>query len=90
MIKLNNPFYEHLPLCDLHGEIKDTVPIILNRFIAEQLILEQYQFIIMHGIGTGVVKEACHTTLSQHESVKDFYLDPSNSGLTIVFIKAKN
>jgi len=90
MKKLNNPFLDKLPLCDLHGEIRETVPIILNNFIEEQLILKQTKFIVMHGIGEGVVKEACYDHLKQNKHVKDFYLEPTNAGITIVNLKPKS
>jgi len=87
MKKLNNPFLEHLPLCDLHGEIEDTVPIRLNNFIDEQIILKNNEFIVMHGVGEGIVKQATHDYLKENKQVKEYYTDPSNHGITIVKLK---
>ena len=89
MKKLSNPFQSHLPICDLHGEITETVPIVLNRFIEEQLKYQQTEFIIIHGIGEGIVKNATHEYLKENKQVKDFYQDQNNQGITCVKLRSK-
>ena len=43
--------------------------------------------VIIHGIGTGVLKKTVHEELRKNKLVESFYLDFFNIGTTIVTLK---
>lgn len=80
-------FLDKLPKIDLHGYDRDSARVAVLDFIDEAVQMKYQKVIIIHGIGTGVVKEAVHDTLAKNKKVISYQLDVFNVGCTIVFIK---
>lgn len=87
MNKINDIFYNMLPTIDLHGYDKDSAKVATNDFIIENLLQDKLKIIIIHGIGTGVVKETVHKTLKQNKNVLKYEILPTNIGCTIVYLQ---
>ncbi len=86
---LNNIFLDNLPHIDLHGFDRESAKVSTNDFIKEATTLGYEEIIIIHGIGTGIVKNAVHEALSKNKSVLSYQLDSLNIGCTIVYLKEK-
>ena len=59
----------------------------LEEFVRENVILGNEKIVIVHGIGTGIVKKAVHDALKVNKNVLEYKTDNFNSGCTIVRIK---
>lgn len=86
-MSLSNKFTFNLPKLDLHGEIKETAILLTNDFIKENFKLKNEYFVIIHGRGNGILKNAVHDTLKHNKNVIEYQLDFYNIGSTIVRIK---
>lgn len=82
--------YNNLPQLDLHGLDRDYARILINEFIHDNYILKNNKVIIIHGIGTGIIKKTTHEALKVNKYVSSYKLDNFNNGATIVEIKQKN
>ena len=78
------PFY---PSIDLHGEYAVTCYTVVHDFISDQIKLRNSHVIIIHGKGSGKLKEEVHRILKNDSRVKKYQLDGSNLGQTIVELK---
>lgn len=74
------------PSIDLHGEDRVSATIRTKEFIDDSVRLRRKQIIIIHGKGTGVVKEAVFKELKKNKNVESFHLN-MNLGSTTVFLK---
>ncbi|NLF25409.1 MAG: hypothetical protein GX589_07095 [Deltaproteobacteria bacterium] len=76
---------EKIRRLDLHGlrvaEAMNQVESAINRAI----LCNQERLEILHGIGSGKIKEALHRYLEQLVVVKNFKLEPSNPGVTVIY-----
>lgn len=79
--------YSNFPSIDLHGFDREYARIMINEFIQDNFKLYQEKVIIVHGIGTGVLKKATQETLKRNRYVQEYKLDNFNSGATIVTLK---
>ncbi len=79
--------YSHLPSLDLHGMDREITRILVNEFIRDHYKMKTERVVIIHGIGTGVLKKTVHEELRKNKLVESFYLDFFNIGSTIVSIK---
>ena len=82
-------FTESLPKIDLHGLDRDTARVYVNDFIKENQKLKNEIFIIVHGIGNGILKQEVHKTLRKNKLVQEFKTLYNNNGSTIVKINIK-
>lgn len=82
-------FTESLPKIDLHGLDRDTARVYVNDFINENLKLKNEIFIIVHGIGNGILRQEVHKTLSKNKLVQEYKTLYNNNGSTIVKINIK-
>lgn len=82
-------FTESLPKIDLHGLDRDTARVYVNDFIKENLKLKNEIFIIVHGIGNGILRQEVHKTLSKNKLVQEYKTLYNNNGSTIVKINIK-
>lgn len=82
--------YNNYPKIDLHGIDRDYAKILVRDFINDQYFLKEKAILIIHGIGTGIVKKAVHEELKHNKKVKEFKLDNFNPGCTIVKLNINN
>ena len=83
-------FLDRYPKIDLHGYDRDSARMITNDFIDENYVLGNEIVVIIHGIGTGILKNEVHETLRNNRKVLEYKLDNFNSGCTIVKLSVKN
>ena len=87
-MSLNNiVFVDNLPKIDLHGYDRDTARVLINDFIEENYKMKQNVFSIVHGIGSGILKNTTFEVLKNNKKVIDYKTNYYNSGMTIVEIK---
>ena len=79
----------NLPSIDLHGETTDVARVLVNDFIDDNYKMGNEEVVIIHGKGTGALKKTVHETLKKNKKVKEFKLDYSNVGSTIIIIDKK-
>lgn len=84
---LDDIFINSLPTLDLHGEIRDSARVLIKEFIQDNITLKNERIVIVHGIGTGVLKEETHKVLKHDKRIKEFHLNHYNPGCTIVYLK---
>lgn len=81
--------YNNLPKIDLHGYDRDYARIQINEFIQDNYHLKHEKVIIIHGIGTGILRKTTQETLKKNKLVQAYKLDNFNAGTTVVEIKKK-
>lgn len=79
-------FIDNLPSLDLHGYDRDIARIMIEDFIRDNLKMGNNYIVIIHGIGTGVLKEETIKTLNNNKNVLEFRLWNYNKGLTVAYI----
>ena len=82
----NDPFISSLPKIDLHSEDRVNALIKVDEFINDSIKLKNKKIVIIHGKGTGILKNAVHDFLKKDKRVQEYYLD-INIGETIVILK---
>ena len=56
-MKLDNIiFIDNLPKIDLHGLDRETARVYINDFIKDNIKLKNEIFLIIHGVGSGILK----------------------------------
>lgn len=80
-------FINTYPKIDLHGYDRDSARMAVNDFILENVILKNEKIVIIHGIGSGIVKKSVHDTLKINKNVVEYKTDNFNSGCTIVSLR---
>lgn len=80
-------FLNRYPKIDLHGLDRDSARMYVNDFVLENVILKNKNIVIIHGIGTGIVKKEVHETLRINKNVIEYKTDNFNSGCTVVKLK---
>lgn len=80
-------FINNLPSLDLHGYDRQTAKVLINDFINENIKLKNEFIVIIHGIGTGILKKETSNVLSLNKNVIDYKIYYFNEGSTIVQIK---
>lgn len=81
--------YNNLPTLDLHGIDREYARILIKDFIEDNYKLKNEKVIIIHGIGTGIIRKETQDILRKISIVDSFKIDNFNSGMTIVTIKKK-
>lgn len=79
-------FIDNLPTIDLHGYDRETARVATNDFINDNIKMKNEVIVIIHGIGTHVVRDAVHNALKNNKKVLAFKLCNYNLGCTIVKI----
>lgn len=77
-------YIDNLPTIDLHGFDRDYARIKTLEFINDNLKMKNEIICIVHGRGTGIVKNEVHDTLRKSKDVLDYKLFYNNIGSTIV------
>ena len=83
---LEDIFIKNLPTLDLHGEITSSARVLVKEFIEDNYTLKNEKLVIIHGVGTGIIKNEVHKILHESKKVKSFHLNHYNSGCTMVFL----
>lgn len=87
-MQLNEVIYiENLPTVDLHGLDRDSARVKVNEFIKDNVIMKKDIICIVHGIGSGILKNEVHKTLKNNKYVIEYKLFFNNIGSTIVKLK---
>lgn len=81
-------FTESLPKLDLHGFDRESARVAINDFIEDHIKMGNEIITIVHGIGTGIIRETTIQTLKRNKKVVDFKNDYSNRGCMIVKISS--
>ena len=84
---ISDIFLSRYPKIDLHGYDRDTARMTVNDFVAENVILKNDMIVIIHGIGSGIVRREVHEALMVNKNVLEYKIDNFNSGCTIVKLK---
>lgn len=85
---LDNVIYvDTLPKLDLHGLDRDTARVLINDFINDNQRKKNEIINIVHGHGSGVLRETTHKTLKANKSVLEFKTFYNNDGCTIARIR---
>lgn len=79
--------YSHLPSLDLHGMDQKYAEIMILEFISDQKKMKNKEFILIHGIGSGILRRKTQEVLAHHREVENFKIDNFNPGCTIVKLK---
>ena len=79
--------YNNLPTLDLHGVDRDYARILINEFIDDNYKINNNMVIIVHGIGSGIIRKTTQKTLKDNKKVTEYKIDNFNAGQTIVYIK---
>ena len=64
--------YSNLPSLDLHGLDRDYARILINDFILDNYKLKNRKVIIVHGIGTGNIRQTTMETLKNNKYVETY------------------
>ena len=87
-MQLNEVIYiENLPTVDLHGLDRDSARVKVNEFIKDNISMKKDIICIIHGIGSGILKNEVHKTLKNNKYVIEYKLFFNNIGSTIVKLK---
>lgn len=73
-----------LPKLDLHGVTSAEAKVYINDFINDSIIQGIEYIEIIHGIGTGVIKNTTYEELKNNKKVIDYKSHYHNSGCVIV------
>ena len=82
-----DPFLYNLPHLDLHGYDRTGAIAMTKMFIDENTRIKEHKIIIVHGKGTGILKQAIHEYLHTDKRVLEYKTNNYNDGETIVIIK---
>ena len=80
-------FIDNIPLIDLHGFDRNYARIKINEFISDNKKMQNDIVAIIHGRGSGILKDETIKTLKKNKNVIDYRLFYNNTGMTIVKIK---
>ena len=86
---INDIFLERLPKIDLHGYDRDSARVSVNNFVDEAYFMNYDKIVIIHGIGSGILREVGSDTLRKNKKVQSFNVVGSNIGCTLVKIANK-
>ena len=90
-MNINNVIFpDSFPKLDLHGYDRETARVAINDFISDNLKMKNEIIIIIHGIGSGIIRQTTINTLNKNKNVEEYKSDYSNRGCTIVKIKIDN
>lgn len=79
-------FINNLPTLDLHGFDRQTAKVAIDDFINDNVKMKNSFIVIVHGIGSGILKEATQKTLAINKKVIEYKIYSFNVGCTIAKI----
>lgn len=80
-------FIDNLPKIDLHGLTSDIARVYINDFINDNIKMKNQIILIIHGIGTGILKKTTKEVLNKNGNVLEYKTFYYNDGCTLVKIK---
>ena len=80
-------FINNLPTLYLHGLDEASAKVMISDFIYDNKKMKNPFIVIIHGVGTGVLRRATKEVLEKDKNVCNFKLSNFNQGCTIVQIK---
>lgn len=88
MKKYIDPFLANVPFIDIHGYDRISATVEIKLFIDNYYgRLGEKKLIIIHGIGSGILRKSTHEYLSKDKRVLEYKTDNFNNGQTIVKLK---
>lgn len=84
---LDDIFINNIPTLDLHGEIRSSARVLIKEFVYDNYVLKNRRILIIHGVGTGALKNEVSEVLKINKMVESFHLNSYNQGCTIVYLK---
>ena len=82
-----DPFLYNVPHLDIHGYDRYGAIAMIKNFIDNNLRIEQKKIIVIHGKGTGILKNATHEYLKTDKRVLEYKTNYYNDGETIITLK---
>ena len=82
-------FIDQFPSLDLHGFDSDFARMKINEFIHDNFVMKNVFIVIVHGVGSGILKQETLDTLKKNKKVEEYQLFKGNIGCTIAKIKKK-
>lgn len=87
-MKLNDViFLNNLPTLDLHGYDRESAVVAISDFIRDNIKLKNKFIVIVHGIGSGIIRKTTHDYLKTNRNVLEFKIHYFNEGSTVVALK---
>lgn len=80
-------FLDNIPTIDLHGLDRDSARVVVLDFIKDNLKMGNNYIVIVHGIGSGILKEEVGKVLSNNKHVLEFQVWNYNRGCTVAYIQ---
>ena len=80
-------FTNRYPKLDLHGFDRETARVAINDFVSDNIKMGNKIVVIVHGIGTGIIRETTFNTLKRNKNVLEYKSDYSNRGCTLALLK---
>lgn len=81
--------YSNLKTLDLHGLDREYSKILIKEFIDDCYKMKEKKIVIIHGIGTGIIRKTTQEVLKNNKKVKLYKIDNFNPGMTIVELNIK-
>ena len=78
------------PKIDLHGFDRDYASIMVKDFIKDNYIIGNKSIVIIHGKGTGILRQRIHSDLKRNKLVESYQWNMVNDGETIVRLRTKS
>jgi len=82
-----DPFLYNAPRIDLHGYDRTGAVAMTKMFIDENVKLENKTILIVHGKGSGILKNSIHEYLKSDKRVLEYKTNNYNDGETIITLK---
>ena len=80
-------FITNLPSIDLHGYDRDSARIMIEDYIRINKNLKNKKFVIIHGVGEGILRKTTHEVLKKNKNVEEYAICYNNPGSTVVRLK---
>lgn len=77
-------FIDNLPKLDLHGFDRETARVAINDFVNDNYKLKQKFIVIVHGIGSGILRNTTNEVLKRNKKVNQYKTFYYNNGCTVV------
>ena len=85
--QLDDVLIDNVPSLDLHGEFRFSARVLVKEFIYDNYVLKNKRILIIHGVGTGAIKEEVYNVLKNDKRVESYHLNHYNQGCTVVYLK---